>query len=118
MPEFIQVSTTVDSEARARRIANLLLERRLSSCVQVAGPIQSHYWWNKMIQHATEWSCIIKARRSDYREIEVAIKRIHPYEIPEILALPILTGSNDYLRWMSLETIRKTRTKSKREKRT
>jgi periplasmic divalent cation tolerance protein len=116
MTEFIQVSTTVDSEARARRIANLLLERRLSSCVQVAGPIRSHYWWNRMIQHATEWLCIIKARRTDYREIEAAIKRIHPYEIPEILAFPILTGGSDYLRWMRKETTRKTGAKSRRRK--
>ena len=115
MTEFVQVSTSVDSEVDAKRIANLLLQRRLSSCVQVAGPIKSHYWWNRMIQNATEWLCIIKARKSDYRKIEAAIKKVHPYETPEILALPILNGSKDYLRWILKETTRNPRKRASKQ---
>ena len=109
MVEFIQVSTTVDRKNRADKIAKRILLERLASCVQVLGPITSSYWWKGRIELTQEWLCLIKARASDYSRIEDSIKKIHPYEVPEILASPILRGNEDYLDWIIRETTRKVR---------
>ena len=106
-PKFIQVSTTVDSEKVADRVAARLLRERLASCVQVFGPIRSSYWWNGKIEHVKEWYCLIKARAKDYRSIEATISEVHSYKVPEILAAPVLEGNPDYLRWIGAETSRK-----------
>jgi len=104
--KFIEVFTTINSEKRAKEIASKLLAERLTSCVQIIGPINSIYWWKRKIQHATEWLCLIKARAEDYRLVETNLKKTHSYDIPEILALPILTGNTDYLEWIRKETSR------------
>jgi periplasmic divalent cation tolerance protein len=106
MTEFIQVSTTVNSKETANRIVRKLLDERLASCVQVLGPVHSNYWWKGRIERAREWICLIKARAEDYRKIEAAIKKLHPYETPEILAFSVLYGLTDYLRWIRNETDR------------
>ena len=110
MSRFIQVSTTVNDRRVADKIAKILLKKRLSSCVQILGPIASSYWWNGRTERAKEWLCLVKARSGDYPEIESAIKKIHPYQVPEILALPILNGNPDYLRWIRTETNRRPKT--------
>ena len=107
MADFIQVCTSVDREAVANRIEKKLLAERLASCVQVFGPINSSYWRNGKIERAREWTCLIKARASDYRKIEVAIRRVHPYDVPEILAFPVLYGNSNYLKWIRKETARR-----------
>jgi periplasmic divalent cation tolerance protein len=112
LTRFIQVSTTVDSREAANKISRELLGERLASCVQVLGPIDSRYWWKGRIKHAREWMCLAKARAGDYRKIEAAIKQVHPYEIPEILALPIVYGNSSYLRWIEIETTPKSRPKT------
>jgi len=107
--EFIQVSTTVRTKEKADKIADTLLVERIAGCVQVLGPIKSSYWWEGRIEHAEEWICFIKAKASDYSMIESSIKRVHDYDIPEIIALPILRGSPDYLNWIRRETRRRPR---------
>jgi periplasmic divalent cation tolerance protein len=106
MPEFIQVLTAVDSEETARRIAQRLLEEHLAGCVQIWGPVESRYWWEGELEEAREWLCLIKARAADYPKIESAIKALHPYEVPEILAFPIAAGNPAYLDWLRRETDR------------
>jgi periplasmic divalent cation tolerance protein len=104
--EFIEVFTTINSEKRAKEIASKLLAMRLTSCVQIFGPIKSLYWWKGKIQRATEWLCLIKAKAEDYHLVETNLKKTHPYSIPEILAFPILAGDADYLEWIRKETNR------------
>lgn len=101
--EYIQVFTTTEKKEDAERIAKALLEMRLAGCVQIVGPITSTYWWEGSLETAEEWLCIIKSKRSHYEEFEKAIKEIHPYETPEIIATPIVVGSKDYLKWLSDE---------------
>jgi periplasmic divalent cation tolerance protein len=113
MAEFIQVSTTVNSERNAMKIAEVLLEGRMASCVQILGPIKSKYRWSGKIEQTREWMCLIKARGNDYRKIESAIKKMHDYEVPEIVALPILQGDPDYLDWITRETKRRSKQKPK-----
>ena len=103
MHEYIQVATTVATEKEARAIAGLLVEQRLAACVQVIGPMTSHYRWQGKIEAAGEYLCLAKSRVALYPEIEAAIKAIHPYEVAEIIATPIIAGSNAYLAWLTAE---------------
>jgi periplasmic divalent cation tolerance protein len=100
MPEFVQVLTTVGKQEEAKTIARALVDQRLASCVQILGPLTSVYRWKGEVETAEEWQCLIKTRRDLYPEVERAIRQLHPYEVPEILATPILAGSADYLKWI------------------
>lgn len=100
MNEYIQVVTTVNSKELAEKITSRLMEKRLAACVQVTSPITSVYRWKGKIETAEEWFCVIKTRRRLYREVEENIKALHPYEVPEIVAFPIISGSSDYLGWI------------------
>ena len=104
MAEYIQVHTTIDSREGAQKIANALVTRHLAACVQITGPITSVYWWQGKMETAREWVCVAKTRQSLYDAVESAIREIHPYDEPEILATPILTGSRSYLEWITAET--------------
>ena len=101
--EYIQVITTTEREEEAEQIARLLVEKRLAGCVQVVGPVLSTYWWEGRVERGKEWLCFIKSRRELFKELEKAIKQVHPYETPEIIALPITAGSQDYLEWLKGE---------------
>ena len=92
--------TTTETEEEARRIARALVERRLAGCVQVLGPITSTYRWEGEVETAQEWLCLIKSRRDLYPELETAIRELHAYEVPEILALPVVEGDRRYLEWL------------------
>jgi periplasmic divalent cation tolerance protein len=100
MAEFVQVVTAVGSEEDAKRIAAALVEARLAACVQVVGPIKSTYRWQGSVESAVEWLCICKSSRAVYGQLERAIRELHSYEVPEIVALPIVAGSRDYLAWL------------------
>ena len=103
MNGYIQVTTTTEKKEDAETIAKILVERRLAGCVQIVGPIQSSYWWKGELEKTEEWFCCIKTKNRLYQELETAIKEIHPYETPEIIAIPIVAGSKDYLEWLDCE---------------
>jgi len=100
MPESVQVLTTVEKREEAETIARSLVEKRLAACVQIIGPITSTYRWKGEIETAEEWQCLVKTRRELYPQVERAIRRLHSYEVPEIIATPIVAGSADYLEWL------------------
>lgn len=100
MTAFVEVATTTAEKADAQKIANELVQRRLAACVQICGPVESTYWWNGKVESATEWRLAIKTRRSLFTEVENAIRELHPYEVPEILATAIELASDSYLRWL------------------
>ncbi|HEU5106505.1 MAG TPA: divalent-cation tolerance protein CutA [Solirubrobacterales bacterium] len=100
MAECVQVLTTAGSEEEAGRIAVLLVERRLAACVQVVGPITSHYRWQGAIEVEREWQCLVKTTRGAYEQVEAAIREVHSYDEPEIIATPIVAGSAGYLAWI------------------
>jgi periplasmic divalent cation tolerance protein len=106
MEEYIQITTTTEKKDDAEKIAQALLEKRLAGCVQVAGPIFSIYWWKGRIEKATEWQCIIKSRKDLYRKVEKVIKENHSYEVPEIMAISVVAGSKDYLKWLHEELVK------------
>ena len=104
MTDFIQVMTTIGYKQDAQKVANAIVGQRLAACVQVIGPITSTYWWQGAMETAEEWLCLIKTRQDLYERVEQAIRENHPYDEPEILALPVLAGSKTYLQWIVSET--------------
>lgn len=100
---YLQILTTVGKREDAERIAETLVQKRLAGCVQIVGPISSVYWWKSKIEKAEEWLCLIKSEETLYHKVEETIKRIHPYETPEIIAVPIVAGSKEYFTWLGQE---------------
>jgi periplasmic divalent cation tolerance protein len=100
MEQYIQVITTTANKEDAAKIAAALVEKRLAACVQIVGPVHSIYRWEGKVEQAEEWQCLIKSRPDLFFAVEQVIKNIHPYEIPEIIALTIVAGSADYLQWL------------------
>ena len=103
MTDHVQILTTAGSEEEARRIAEMLVERRLAACVQVVGPIVSRYRWQGAIEEGREWQCLAKTTRAAYGAVEAAIREVHSYDEPEIIATPIVAGSAGYLAWIETE---------------
>jgi periplasmic divalent cation tolerance protein len=101
MTDALQVVTTAGSQDEAEHIARQLVERKLAACVQVIGPMTSIYHWQGEVERAAEWLLQIKTDRARYGEVEAAIRALHSYEVPEILALAVAAGSADYLRWLA-----------------
>jgi periplasmic divalent cation tolerance protein len=104
MTDYISVATTTDSEANARQIAGALLDGRLAACVQISAPIESRYWWQGKIETAREWRLTIKTRAALFDDLSSAIRAVHPYSVPQILALPFVAGNRDYLAWIDEAT--------------
>ena len=100
MTSVVQVFTTTGTEAVAREIAEVLVDKHLAACVQIAGPITSTYRWQGKIETAEEWLCIIKTTQGLYEEVESTIRELHPYDVPEIVAVPVTAISQDYLEWL------------------
>jgi periplasmic divalent cation tolerance protein len=103
MAEFIQVLTTVEHKADAEKIVKSLVEKKLAACAQILGPLTSYFHWQGKLDSAQEYLCLIKSRDDLFPELEAAIKSMHPYEVPEILATPITMGGKDYLNWLAAE---------------
>ena len=104
MAEYIEVRTAIDSKEGAQKIAEAIVSKRLAACVQVSGPIASTYWWQGAVEQAEEWLCTAKTRRELYPDLEQAIREVHTYDTPEILAVDVIVGNESYLDWVSQET--------------
>ncbi len=104
MTPYIQVVTTVADTTQAEQLAASLLEQRLAACVQIA-PCASWYRWQGAIEQSNEQVCTIKSRRDLFPELCRTIQKIHPYEVPEILATPVVAGAESYLNWLEQELV-------------
>jgi periplasmic divalent cation tolerance protein len=100
MTDAIVIFTACASEDEALRIAHALVEECLAACVNILSPVRSIYRWKGKTCDEKEWLLIIKTGRERYEELEMKIKSLHSYSVPEIICLPILEGSIDYLEWM------------------
>lgn len=105
MTPFIQIDTTTSTREEAQQIASELVNRRLVACAQITGPVTSIYRWQDQVEQAEEWTCTLKTRASLFPEVAVAIRKLHSYECPEIIAVPIVAGNDDYLSWMDGELV-------------
>jgi periplasmic divalent cation tolerance protein len=103
MTDFIQVNTACGHREEAERIAAALVERRLAGCVQIVGPVRSVYRWQGAVERADEWLCHAKTSRDRYPAVEAAIRELHSYECPEVIATPIVAGAEAYLQWLAAQ---------------
>lgn len=102
MTPYMQVVTTLPDQKGAEELAAHLLEVRLAACVQIS-PCTSWYRWQGAIEQSGEMVCTIKSRRDLFPELCRAIRAKHPYEVPEILASPVVDGGAAYLQWLEHE---------------
>jgi periplasmic divalent cation tolerance protein len=101
----LEIRFTIDDEAAADAIISALLIERLVACGQRIGPIRSRYWWSGSIEQSEEWLVLLKTRSElTHRVIDTIVER-HPYETPEVLAVPIVAGHADYLDWIDDVTV-------------
>jgi periplasmic divalent cation tolerance protein len=100
----ILVLTHVPDRACAETLAKSLLEARLAACVNIGAPVESMYHWRGRIETGNEIPVAIKSRPALYADVEAAIRQAHPYELPEIIAVPIVDGHRPYLDWIVAET--------------
>lgn len=104
MTDKIVVLTTCDSEEQAERIARHLIEKRVAACVSILPRARSIYRWKGAIEEAAEFVLLIKSRRELFDVLCSELKSVHSNEIPEVIALPIVDGSEEYLAWLDRET--------------
>jgi periplasmic divalent cation tolerance protein len=98
------VLTNVPDRAAAEKLADTLIQKRVAACVNILAPCRSVYRWNGAVQHDEEHPVLIKTTRESYAALEAAIQEAHPYELPEIVAVPIERGLPAYLDWVVAET--------------
>ena len=103
MTDKIVVLSTCDSREGASTLARGLIEQRLAACVNILPGVESVYRWKGELETASEWLLIIKSRRDLFPALRAAIEKLHTYEVPEIIALPIVEGSESYLEWLARE---------------
>jgi periplasmic divalent cation tolerance protein len=98
--EYRQVTTTLPDRESANRLGGRLVEERLAACAQVIGPVSSVYWWQGEVETAAEWYCHLKTTAEKVPGLISRIRELHPYETPEIIALPVIEGDAGYLKWI------------------
>jgi len=104
MTEFIVIFITASSVEKAEKIGKALVEKKLAACVNIVRDIRSIFFWKGKISDEREVLLIAKSKRKNFEKIEKEVKKMHSYEVPEIIALPILIGSKDYLDWVEKES--------------
>ena len=103
MTPYLLVITTVPDADVGQIVAEKIIEERLAACVHLQAAGQSLYWWEGKIMQDQEHTLLIKTKDAAYSRLEKKIKEIHPYDVPEIIAIPIQKGSKEYLGWIDSE---------------
>lgn len=104
MADEIVILVTAPSAEEAERIARQLVERRLVACVNIVAGVRSVFRWQGNVCDEKEVLMVLKSRKDKFEEISTEIKSLHSYDVPEIIALPIIAGSEEYLSWVRTET--------------
>jgi periplasmic divalent cation tolerance protein len=100
MTDKIVVLCTCASEEEARKLAITLVEQRVAACVNVVSGIQSYYRWQGSVEQTGEFLLVIKSSRARFPELRAALETTHSYEVPEVIALPVVDGAPNYLNWI------------------
>lgn len=95
-----QVTTTLPDRALAERVAGELVGERLAACAQVTGPVASTYRWQGAVERAEEWYCHLKTTQARFPALRERLRQLHPYDTPEIIAIPLIDGDPEYLAWV------------------
>jgi periplasmic divalent cation tolerance protein len=105
MTDKIVVLSTCSSQAEAEKIASALVEKRLAACVNLIPGVQSIYRWRGAVEHSKEVVLVIKSSRELFDRLRGELMKMHSYEVPEAIALPIVDGAEGYLEWMERELL-------------
>ena len=97
----ILVFMTTANKREAEKIVKKLLDRRLIACANIIGPVISHFWWQNKTEKADEFLILIKSNQKLFNKLTKTVKELHSYEVPEILAIPIIEGYQPYLKWLN-----------------
>jgi periplasmic divalent cation tolerance protein len=97
---YIVVLVTAPSVSQAKKIADFLLKQKLAACVNIIPKLESLFWWQGKVDKAKEVLLIIKSKKQLMTKLIKAVKSKHPYDVPEVIALPIISGNKDYLDWI------------------
>lgn len=100
MTSYIVVFMTVPDEKEATKIAHSLLKERLIACANIVGPVSSLFWWEGKIDKASEFLVIMKSKKNLFKKLSERVKELHSYEVPEVIALPVIEGLPSYLNWL------------------
>ena len=106
MNKYIVVFVTVKSKKEAEKITAVLLRKRLAACVNAVPGIASAYWWKGKIERAKELLLIIKTKKALFKKLTLEVKKVHSYEVPEIISLPLTGGESKYLKWIDQSVIK------------
>ncbi|MFI6712850.1 divalent-cation tolerance protein CutA [Nonomuraea sp. NPDC050478] len=104
MHVHIEVRVTVANLDEVERIASAIIDRRLAAAVQITAPITSIYWWRGAVHRTQEWLLLIKTTGDRFNELAACVRELHSYEVPQIIAVPLVAGTADYLEWIRQET--------------
>lgn len=107
MTEKIVVFSNCPSEEEARRVAKSLVEARVAACVNIVPGVSSIYHWKGAIEEESEWMLVIKSTREQFETLSAELRKIHSYQVPEVIAIPIVDGNGEYLDWIGREVGRK-----------
>jgi periplasmic divalent cation tolerance protein len=105
MTDKIVVLTTCDSEKQAEKLAHTLVDQHLAACVNILPKARSIYRWEGKIEDSAEWLLLIKSRRDLFIALRTEIQKMHTYELPEVIAIPVVDGSEAYLGWLDGQLI-------------
>lgn len=98
---FCLVLVTTASRKEARAIARVILEKKLAACVNIVPRIESHFWWQGKLDSAGEYLLVIKSERGRFQKLCALVRAHHSYEVPEIIAVPVVDSEKTYARWWS-----------------
>lgn len=100
MSSYIVVFMTVPDKKEATKIAQSLLKEKLIACANIVGPVSSLFWWKGKIDKASEFLVIMKSKKNLFKKLSERVKELHSYEVPEVIALPVIDGLPSYLNWL------------------
>ena len=103
-PAVVVVASTTDSAEEAKRLARLLVEQRVAACVQVVGPVRSAFRWEGTVSVESEWQLVAKTAGDRVEDLTALLVAEHSYDVPEVVATPVVGGSAAYLAWVVDET--------------
>jgi len=99
--QCIVILVTTKDKKEAQKIARALLEEKLIACANIISGVDSMFWWQGKIDSSKEVLLVLKSKKNNFNKISIAVKKSHSYQTPEIIALPIINGSEDYLKWIN-----------------
>lgn len=102
--QFCLILTTCPGPINAKQIAQHLVANHKAACVNILPGVLSYFWWNEEVEKTSEWLLLVKTTNDMFEDVKASIEKLHEYETPEIISIPIIAGSEEYLEWINQST--------------